>query len=252
MKRGTIIGMAATMFLLCTTNGNAQSRVVRRANPDREPERKVIVTDRHIDVIPVPNYAPRIINNDVVKSFKNEPFDKNRLRMAEMIFRTDGAVTARQAALIAETFSFDSNRLDFLKMAYDNCVDRHNYYLTLRTLDFNTSKEKLMDFINNNEADNHHRIINRATNNDMKEIVSLLKNEAFDSMRLKLSLMILNGGEFTARQIASMAKTFDFDKGRMDFLLKAYKNCIDRYDYTIAINTLSFSSNRTKLLEIIR
>lgn len=248
MKRRTIIGMAVAALLLCTTNGNAQSRVVRRANPDRDYDRRVIVTDRHMELKPI---APKIIGNDAVRSFKNEPFDKNRLRMAEMIFRTDGAVTARQATLIAETFSFDSNRLDFLKMAYANCVDRYNYFLTLRTFDFNTSREKLMDFINGIEADNHLRIVNRVTNDDMKEIVSTLKNETFDSMRYKLSVMILNGGEFTARQIAAMARTFDFDNGRMDFLLRAYRYCIDRHNYTVAVNTMDFSSNRTKLMNEI-
>lgn len=250
MKRRTIIGMAVAALLLCTTNGNAQSRVVRRANPDRDYDRRGIVTDRHMDIKPIA-IGPKIIGNDAVRSFKNEPFDNNRLRMAEMIFRTDGAVTARQAALIAETFSFDSNRLDFLKMAYANCVDRHNYYITLRTFDFNTSREKLMDFINAMEADAPYRVINRVTNDDMKDIVALLKNETFDSMRYKLAVMILNGGEFTARQIAAMAKTFDFDSGRMDFLLKAYRNCIDRYNYTVAVNTLDFGSNRTKLMNEI-
>ena len=250
MKRRTIIGMAVAALLLCTTNGNAQSRVVRRANPDRDYDRRVTVTDRHMDIKPVV-VAPKIIGNDAVRSFKNEPFDNNRLRMAEMIFRTDGAVTARQATLIAETFSFDSNRLDFLKMAYANCVDRHNYYITLRTFDFNTSREKLMDFINSVEAGNPLRIINRVTNDDMKEIISTLKNETFDSMRYKLSVMILNGGEFTARQIAAMAKTFDFDNNRMDFLFAAYRNCIDRYNYTVAVNTLDFGSNRTKLMNRI-
>ncbi|MBP5647262.1 MAG: DUF4476 domain-containing protein [Bacteroidaceae bacterium] len=250
MKRRTIIGMAVAALLLCTTNGNAQSRVVRRANPERDFDRRVIVTDRHIDLKPVA-IGPKIIGNDAVRSFKNEPFDKNRLRMAEMIFRTDGAVTARQAILIAETFSFDSNRLEFLKMAYPNCVDRHNYYLTLRTLDFNASRERLMDFINGFEAENPLRIINRITNDDMKEIVSTLKNETFDSTRYKLAVMILNGGEFTARQIAAMAKTFDFDNNRMDFLLGAYRFCIDRYNYTVAVNTLDFSSNRTRLMNEI-
>ncbi len=249
MKRRTIIGMAVATLLLCTTNGNAQSRVVRRANPDRDYDRRVIVTDRHMDIKPV---IPKIIGNDAVRSFKNEPFDKNRLRMAEMIFRTDGVVTARQAMLIAETFSFDSNRLDFLKMAYTNCVDRHNYYITLNTLDFNSSREKLMDFINAIDTDTRYRVINRVTSDDLKEIVTLLKKETFDSMRYKLAVMILNGGEFTAKQIAAMARTFSFDNNRLEFLLKAYRNCIDRYNYTVAVNTLDFSSNRNKLMDMIR
>ena len=195
---------------------------------------------------------PRIIGNDAVKSFKNEPFDNNRLRMAEMIFRSEGAVNSRQAAMIAETFSFDSNRLEFLKLAYGHCIDRHNYYITLKTLDFDSSREKLMDFINAREADAPYHVINRITNDEMKGIIALLRNETFDSMRYKLAVMILPGGEFTAKQIAAMAKTFDFDSGRLDFLIKAYRHCTDRYNYTIAVNTLDFGSNRTKLMDMIR
>lgn len=91
MKRVTfIIGMAAIALLFCTTNGNAQSRIVRRATPPTRGNNRVVIIerDRHIDVRDLET-APRIIGHETVRAFEVEDYDVNRISMAEMIFRTE-------------------------------------------------------------------------------------------------------------------------------------------------------------------
>lgn len=254
MKRVTfIVGMAAIALLFCTTNGNAQSRIVRRATPPTRGNNRVVIIerDRHIDVRDLET-APRIIGHETVRAFEVEDYDVNRISMAEMIFRTGGAVTAAQATAIAQAFDYDSNRLKFLKMAYLNCVDRHNYYFTLKTFDYSSNLNSLADYVYKMESENpEYRIYFRASNEYMKEILGVFREAAYDSSRIKIGRMILYGGEFTAKQIAEIAKTFDYDSNRLKFLLSAYNHCIDGHNYLIAANTLEYSSNRKKLMDNI-
>ena len=141
-----MIGIAVAALLLCTESVQAQSRVVRRErNPQRVDDRRIDRPDprRTRDVVaPVPE-RPRIkvVDNEVIRSFDRERFDSNRLKMADMIFSTDGFMTTAQITRVAETFDYDSNRIKFLKNAYRNCVDPYNYYMVLGTLDYSSSRE---------------------------------------------------------------------------------------------------------------
>jgi hypothetical protein len=91
----------------------------------------------------------------------------------------------------------------------------------------------------------------KVSSSDMNAIIKVLKNETFDSSREKLADMIVVGNLLTSRQIADMAKTFQFDSNRYDFLLYAYRNCVDPQNYVIAANTLQFSTNRSDLMKKI-
>ena len=256
--RMMMIGIAVAALLLCTESVQAQSRVIRR---ERTPER---VDDRHIDrpdprrsrntAAPVPE-RPRIkvVDNEVIRSFDRERFDSNRLKMADMIFSTDGFMTTAQITRVAETFDYDSNRIKFLKNAYRNCVDPYNYYMVLRTLDYSSSREKIINYVLEEKENMLRRtdLVRKVSSSDMTAIVKALKNEDFDSTRAKLARMIVCGSLLTSRQIADMAKTFTYDSKRYDFLIYAYDFCADPQNYVVAANTLEFSSNRNDLMRKI-
>ena len=253
-----MIGIAVAALLLCTESVQAQSRVVRR---DRTPER---AEDRHIDrpdprrsgnvIVPAPE-RPRVkvVDNEVIRSFDRERYDSNRLKMADMIFSTGGYMTTAQIVRVAEAFDYDSNRVKFLKNAYRNCVDRYNYYMVLGTLDYSSSREKIIDFVLDQKEDmlRETDLVRKVSGSDMTAILKALKNESFDSTRGKLARMIACGSLLTSRQIADMAKTFSFDSKRYDFLVYAYNFCADPQNYVVAVNTLEFSSNRNNLMKKI-
>ena len=48
-----------------------------------------------------------------------------------------------------------------------------------------------------------------------------------------------------------MAKTFEFESNRYDFLVKAIDNCVDLQNYYQAVNTLRYSSDRNKLMKAV-
>ena len=253
-----MIGIAVAALLLCTESVQAQSRVVRR---DRTPER---AEDRHIDrpdprrsgnlIVPAPE-RPRVkvVDNEVIRSFDRERYDSNRLKMADMIFSTGGYMTTEQIVRVSRAFDYDSNRVKFLRNAYRNCVDRYNYYMVLGTLDYSSSREKIINYVLEDKENRLRRtdLVRKVSSSDMTAIVKALKNESFDSTRAKLARMIVCGSLLTSRQIADMAKTFTYDSKRFDFLNYAYDFCADPQNYVVAANTLEFSTNRNDLMRNI-
>ena len=255
MKRIMMISIAVAVLLLCGESVQAQSRVsqrprterrVRDERPPREPRRQ------NIRIAEPPKPVIKMVDADAIHAIERESFDHNRLKMTQMIISTGGLMTTSQIIAISKAFDFDNNRVQFLTMAYPNCIDKALFYKVLGTIDFNSSKEKIIDYVINFKHDNPDRRppVN-ISNAEMNEIVKVLKNESFDSTRKKLAGMIISGSILTSRQIASMAKTFDFDTNRYDFLLLASHNCSDLHNYVIAANTLDFDTNKRRLMDEI-
>ncbi|MBO7110714.1 MAG: DUF4476 domain-containing protein [Bacteroidaceae bacterium] len=256
--RMMMIGIAVAALLLCTESVQAQSRVVRRERTERRDDRHIDQVDprrtRTREVPPPPE--PRrikVVDNEVIRSFERERYDSNRLKMADMVFSTGGFMTSEQIIRVANYFDYDSNRVKFLMNAYRNCVDRYNYYMVLRTLDYSSSREKVIKYVLEEKEDmlRETDMVRKVSNSDMSNILKALKNETYDSTRGKLARMIVCGSLLTSRQIADMAKTFKFESDRRDFLEYAYMFCADPQNYVVAIDTLKFSSDRSDLMRII-
>lgn len=81
-------------------------------------------------------------------TLKKESFDDTRLSLAKTMVSSN-RMAAHQIKRLAESFSFDSNKLTFLKYAYTYCIDRQNYYECAEVLTFASDKEKLLRYINN-------------------------------------------------------------------------------------------------------
>lgn len=261
MKRKVMmIGIAVAALLLAAENVQAQSRVVRRDRTEQPRDDRYIDPRNsrrqdHKDVVIVEKRRPviKVVDNEVIRAFDRERYDSDRLKMADMIFNTGGYMTVEQIARISAIFDYDSNRIKFLKKAYVNCVDRYNFYRVLGTLDYSSSREKIIKFVMDSPIDDirDRDYARRAGNAEMNAIIKALKNESFDSSRGKLARMIVRGNLLTSRQIADMAKTFTFDSNRYDFLLYAYDDCVDPQNYAIAVKTLEFSTNRNDLMRKI-
>lgn len=256
--RMMMIGIAVAALLLCTESVQAQSRVVRRERTERRDDRHIDQVDprrtRTREVPPTPE--PRrikVVDNEVIRSFERERYDSNRLKMADMVFSTGGFMTSAQIIRVANYFDYDSNRVKFLINAYRNCVDRYNYYMVLSTLDYSSSREKVIKYVLEEKEDVFREtdMVRKVSNSDMTNILKALKNETYDSTRGKLAKMIVCGSLLTSRQIADMAKTFKFESDRRNFLEYAYMYCADPQNYVVAIDTLKFSSDRSDLMRLI-
>jgi hypothetical protein len=82
---------------------------------------------------------------DVYKSaIKAESFTSNQVEVAKQVTY---CLNTTQIKAIMEIFSFESNRLDYAKWAYPNCVDKDNYFLLNSAFSFSSSKTELNNFV---------------------------------------------------------------------------------------------------------
>ena len=81
-----------------------------------------------------------------LSSLKSESFDSSRLQNAK-VYASKTNLSASQIKDIAATFTFDSNRLDWAKAAYNSCYDKGNYFLLRETFTFSSSYSELQDYV---------------------------------------------------------------------------------------------------------
>ena len=82
----------------------------------------------------------------VLQSIDKEWLETNKLKSATQIVRSN-SLTSAQVKQLVLMFSFESNKLDLAKQAYQNTVDKKNYYIINDAFSFNSSKEELARFI---------------------------------------------------------------------------------------------------------
>lgn len=93
--------------------------------------------------------------------------------------------------------------------------------------------------------------VRRATEEDVSAMVARMRKQTFDSDRLALGKVIVASANLTAGQIAQLAETIDFSSSQVDFLKYAYHYCIDKVNYRLALDVLTFSSDKKKVMDYI-
>jgi len=85
----------------------------------------------------------------ILASFDKKHFSRDKLDLARLLVK-DYCFTVAQILAILEHFKIGFDQLDFLKIMYYNCVDKHNYYQLVDTLTFSSDKQELTQFIESN------------------------------------------------------------------------------------------------------
>lgn len=96
------------------------------------------------------NYGWNQMNDKDFQTFvdqlKNESFDNTRLKSAKQ-FAKNNRLSADQVKAVTETFTFDSNRLEWAKYAYDFCYNPANYFVLRPAFTFISYYNELQDYI---------------------------------------------------------------------------------------------------------
>lgn len=84
--------------------------------------------------------------NSILFAIQNESFSSDKMNIARQatMFKT---LRAYQVVEIGRQFNFESDRLEFAKMAFSNTFDKENYYLVNSIFHFSSSKSELNRFI---------------------------------------------------------------------------------------------------------
>ena len=80
------------------------------------------------------------------QQISKESFDSSKLSLAEQVVSMN-PMSASQIAGICKLFSFESNKLEFAKYAYEYCVDRNKYFMLNEVFSYESSKRELSEFI---------------------------------------------------------------------------------------------------------
>jgi hypothetical protein len=94
-------------------------------------------------------------------------------------------------------------------------------------------------------------VITHATEAAVGDIVQLMNDSPFDKDKLLLGKTFVKQHQVLTSQAIRMAKTITFEESRLEFLLYAFDYCADQQNYYQAVEALTFSSSRNKLLEAI-
>lgn len=89
------------------------------------------------------------------------------------------------------------------------------------------------------------------TPDGLDSMVVRMKAQPFDNERLALGKVIVASSHLTAAQIAKLAETIDFSNSQVDFLRYSYGYCIDPANYYRAVDVLTFTSDKRKVLDYI-
>lgn len=82
----------------------------------------------------------------VKESLRKEWFEANRLKSVKFIIDKNN-FTTQQVKELMLLFTFENNKLEIAKYAYNKTVDKQNYFQVNEVLTFNSSKEELAKFI---------------------------------------------------------------------------------------------------------
>lgn len=85
------------------------------------------------------------------KSILAQSFENDRMMVLKQVVKANCLYTS-QIIELAKIFSFDDKRLEVVKLAYPYVFDPQNYYTVNEILTFSSSKEKLDEFIANQET----------------------------------------------------------------------------------------------------
>ncbi len=87
--------------------------------------------------------------------------------------------------------------------------------------------------------------------NPFQQALQQIASESFEADKLRTATYIAETSYLQTKQIVALAKLFDSNATRKDFLIAAYPACLDKEMYFMAVNTLDFSSDRKKAWERI-
>lgn len=100
---------------------------------------------------PPPTPSCVITDNDLTQykqAINHENFSDTKLKVLKQIMSSHPCFTVLQAKELVALLSFDGDKLDAAKYAWDYTTDHQNYYLMNDVFSFSSSQEDLIDYVN--------------------------------------------------------------------------------------------------------
>lgn len=203
-------------------------------------------------------------------------FDSSRLTVAKQACRYN-CMTSDQIRDLCREFSYESNRLDFAKYAFEYCYDRYRYYIVGQAFSYSSSVDQLNRYITNQmaayqnpyggynnggyngghqggygyfQSDNPdcHYIMSEQ---DFNELRKMINNTPYSSTKMTIAKQACSYTCISAEQVREICRLFTFDSDRLTFAKYAYDHCYDRRNYFKVNEVFTFTSSVNELNRFI-
>lgn len=84
--------------------------------------------------------------NSALATIKKQSFEDSKLKTAKQVVSAN-CLNTTQVMQIANLFSFEENKLDFAKYAYDFCIEPQSYYKLNGMFSFSSNADELSDYV---------------------------------------------------------------------------------------------------------
>lgn len=84
--------------------------------------------------------------NELLNSIKSKTFSDSKMSVLKQVFK-DNCMSAEQIKNVMSTFTYEDDKLEFAKMAYDHCTDPKNYWKLNDAFEFEMTIEELNEFL---------------------------------------------------------------------------------------------------------
>lgn len=248
MKRIVLL----VVSMLCLQPVMAQSRnaqTLKQAPPQEQHTLKFM--SQHGETYSV--YVDGDLKNRIPQGqvIVNDVSDKEHEVVVVMKRPVDKAAVLRllpRDAIVIVNVSYDE-RLEYLYLytpahnRVDNTLEKENRRLFKAVSEQQSADESPVDSVQDT--------VPLVSEDVILDMVRRMKSQSFDSERLSLGKVMVASSALTAEQIGRLAATIDFSNSQVDFLKYAYSYCVDKANYYEALDVLTFSSDKKRVVDYI-
>jgi len=194
--------------------------------------------------------------NEVYRNISNQWWQSGKMSTARDAFNTGNYYfSTDQVRRIVELISADEDRLELLKLAYDNVTDPSGYYQLSDLLRSQQSRNELNDYIrNDNYGDPYNSYQLALSEASFNQLYQNILDQRSTSQKLSAATAAFNSAAnyFTVSQASRIISLITGENNRLQLAKLSLDNIVDRENLTRLYDLLSTQSARENLDYYIR
>ena len=185
-------------------------------------------------------------------TIRQERFTSSKMMIIKQALQDNYFIT-EQVKQMAQQFSFEDDKLQVAKMAFNRTIDKANYHLLYSIFSYSSSKEDLAKYIidNGGSGGDTYSVKPIIGTEDFNRIKSRLQASFSDNSRLSIARQSIDSYYFSANQVHEMVQIFPFEASKLDIAKYAYGKTVDKNNYGIVQDLLNSRSGREELARYI-
>jgi hypothetical protein len=102
------------------------------------------------------------------------------------------------------------------------------------------------------DYDQHEGYRSGMNDREFRQVLESIDREWLESNKLKSATHIVSNNQLTAAQVKEIAQLFSFENNKLEVAKKAYVNTVDKRNYDMVMDVLSFNNSKEELARFIR